>query len=172
MIIVAVHHCDFPLFWQSIIVTSHHCGRPSVCPPGIVAVHHCGVSLLWPPVRNSNEKFTKKYEKKRTIFSCLNFPFSRLNSSELFVFSFDLFVFSFDFWPVFTRNWPHVGFMANRSNFWTITSTNYTERRGEAESGLMSVTWQIDRICGRKPAQVTQNGAEKPNLASYRVHGK
>ena len=30
----------------------------------------------------------------------------------------------------------------------------------------MSVTWQIDRIIGRWPAQIVQNGAEKPNPAS------
>ena len=30
----------------------------------------------------------------------------------------------------------NVGDMANRSFFWTITSANYTEWRGEAESGL------------------------------------
>ena len=35
-----------------------------------------------------------------------------------------------------SRIWLNVGYMANRSNIWTITSANYTERRGEAESGL------------------------------------
>ena len=53
-------------------------------------------------------------------------------------------------WPeVVPTGTLSVGYMANRSNNWTITSANYTERRGEAESGLMSVTWQIDRIIGR-----------------------
>ena len=55
----------------------------------------------------------------------------------------------FDFSYFLPRIWLNVGYMANRWNNWTITIGMCSFFRGEAESGLTSVTWQIDGIIGR-----------------------
>ena len=47
-----------------------------------------------------------------------------------------------------SRIWLNVGYMANRSNNWTITIAMYSFFRGEAESGLRLEFWNLRKFRG------------------------